>query len=81
MSERIPATQVGAPDPESRNSPIVEELDEEFEVLAQESEDLPFCWFNGVSYQDQRYVCSGDELLRCERGSWIRMGSCDPDNP
>ncbi len=81
MAERIPVTHVGAPDPESRNSPIIEETSEEFEVIAQEAPEAPVCWFNGVSFTHASYVCSGDELLVCDHGSWVRMGSCDPDNP
>jgi len=73
---------VGAPDPELKNSPIIEETDEEFDSLAQETEELDVCYFNNVSYDNGEYVCSGSgELLRCEGGLWIREGSCDPDNP
>jgi len=43
-------TDVGAPDPELKTSPIVDEGDEEFDVISQEVEDLPVCYFNGVSY-------------------------------
>lgn len=73
---------VGAPDPTLKNSPIQEELNEEFEVLAQEVGELPACYFNDVAYTDGTYVCSGSSsLLRCEKGIWIREGGCDPDNP
>jgi hypothetical protein len=73
--------QVGAPDPEQKNSPIIEELDEELEALQQERVETPMCYFNGASYRHGAYVCSGNERLRCEYGSWVRAGSCDPDNP
>jgi len=73
---------VGAPDPELKNSPIVEDSDEEFDSLAQELGEEPVCYFNGKAYDDGTFVCSGGaELLRCARGAWIREGSCDPDNP
>jgi hypothetical protein len=81
MSERISAPHVGAPDPEQRNSPIIEETAEDFEVLRQATVEAPVCWFNGADYPHLALVCSGDELLRCVHGSWIRSGSCDPDNP
>ncbi|SCZ66329.1 hypothetical protein [Thiohalomonas denitrificans] len=81
MSERVGAPHVGAPDPEKRNSPIVEETAEDFEVVEQELGEAPVCYFNGKNYADKSMVCSGDELLRCERGQWLRLGSCDPDNP
>jgi hypothetical protein len=73
---------VGAPDPELKNSPIMEEMDEEYPFMGQEYEDLPACYFNNVSYAVGTYVCSGSgELLRCENGVWVCEGSCDPDNP
>ena len=81
MQERIHATRVGSPDPEQKNSPIIEETDEEFEILTQEMPEAPVCYFNGATYDDDSRVCSGSELLRCMRGSWVREGSCDPDNP
>ena len=73
---------VGAPDPELKTSPILEEGDEDFDVLAQEVEDMPNCYFNNVAYDDGTYVCSGSgALLHCEKGLWVREGGCDPDNP
>ena len=81
MPERINAPQVGAPDPELQNSPIAQETDEEYEVLRQEQPGEPECYFNDASYPPHAHVCSGDALLRCDYGIWVRVGSCDPDNP
>ena len=81
MPERIHAHPVGAPDPAKRTSTIVEETDEAFEAVTQELSENLVCYFNDKAYDDREYICSGDELLRCENGAWIRMGSCDPDNP
>jgi hypothetical protein len=81
MSARIHAPQVGAPDPELTNSPFAEETDEDYEVLRLAAPEEPACYFNGVSYRHDSYVCSGSTLLRCDYGIWVRMGSCDPDNP
>jgi hypothetical protein len=73
-TDEIP--QVGAPDPESNNSPIFDEEDDDYLSLDLELE-ASACHFNGESYAIGQYVCSGDELLRCEeRGVWIREGSC-----
>lgn len=82
MTERIIAVQVGAPDPELRNSLIIDESADD----AQSGEDLDSvqfaaCYFNNVAYDNGIQVCSGDELLRCEQGKWLRIGSCDIDNP
>ena len=73
---------VGAPNPELKTSPILEPMDEEVGVLAQEVEGLEVCYFNGQSFHSGDYVCSGTgALLRCENGMWAEVGSCDPDNP
>jgi len=82
MTTKHEPTQVGSPDPELKTSPILEERGEDFDVLAQEVEDLPTCYFNSVSYADGSYVCSGSSvLLHCVKGLWVRQGGCDPDNP
>lgn len=81
MKDHINALQVGSPDPDLRNSPIVEETDYDYVEQGQQLQEAPVCYFNGSIFQDGHYVCSGSELLKCTRGSWLRMGSCDPDNP
>lgn len=74
MTERIHAPNVGAPDPELKNSPIFDHESEEYEYADLELE-TGVCYFNGVSYAIGQYVTSGDELLRCsERGVWVRVG-------
>ena len=78
----IDQIDVGAADPELKTSPILEEMDEEYEVLLQEVEDQAVCWFNNSSYNDGSYVCSSSRIrLYCDKGLWIRRGGCDPDNP
>jgi len=81
VAERIAKPQVGAPDPELRTSPILEEFDDDYLVLKQQVPGEPVCHFNDKRYAHGTYVCSGDTLLRCDYGVWIRTGSCDPDNP
>ena len=80
MSNTINANQVGAQDLELRNSPVAEEADDESEVLKQEVPGEPVCYFNDQNYSNGNYVCSGNALLRCDYGIWVRSGSCDPDN-
>lgn len=81
MPLRAHAPHVGAPDPEKRNSPIIEETSEDFAMMGTETEEGAACYFNGAAFKDHDHVCSGDELLRCQRGAWVRIGSCDLDNP
>jgi len=69
MSEHIHVMQVGAPD------------HEDLEVLRQEVPGEPVCVFNNTRYPAGERVCSGDALLRCDYGIWVREGTCDPDNP
>jgi hypothetical protein len=68
MTNHVP--EVGAPDPEKRTSPILDE-DEEFSLdLELES---GACYYNGVAYPIGQWVRSGSELLHCEeRGLWVR---------
>ncbi|MES9869052.1 MAG: hypothetical protein ABW086_10505 [Sedimenticola sp.] len=67
---------VGAPDPEMKNSPIFDNTDREFLSLDAELES-GVCYFNDQDFKIGDYVCSGNELLRCESyGVWIREGSC-----
>lgn len=82
MPERIHAPQVGSPDPEMKNSPLIEDTDYDYGLTAQTVAEIPAgCMFNGAQFADGTYICSGDELLKCAQGAWLRMGSCDPDNP
>ncbi len=68
----IHATQVGAPDPERRTSPILDDDEADGSDLALES---AVCYFDGMGYPVGSYVQCGAELLRCaERGVWIRTG-------
>ena len=76
MTKTSETPHVGAPDPELKNSPVFDEADNEYLSLDLEMESNA-CYFNGKSYAIGQYVCSGDELLRCEvKGVWIREGSC-----
>jgi len=76
MQRDIP--NVGAPDPELKNSPILDDDEEEEETLDVELE-TGACYFNGASYPIGEYVRSGDEVLRCvERGVWVRRGEIEP---
>jgi hypothetical protein len=76
MTETVNTTHVGAPDPELKTSPILDDVDREGLSLDAELEE-GYCYFNNQIYQLGDYVCSGDELLRCEEnGVWVREGSC-----
>ena len=68
--------QVGAPDPERRTSPIIDE----YEELSLDAElEAGVCYFNDTAYRIGAYVLSGSELLHCEdRGVWIRKGERRP---
>ncbi|QBQ54548.1 DUF1496 domain-containing protein [Nitrosococcus wardiae] len=81
MPESSGVPNVGAPDPELKNSPIALESDEETEVLRLEVPGEPVCYFNNQSYKNGTHVCSSGVLLRCDYGVWVRVGPCDPDNP
>ena len=70
-------TQVGAPDPELKNSPI---FDEQEEISLDLELEAGACYFNNVAYPIGQFVLSGSELLHCEeRGVWVRRGEMRPE--
>ena len=71
---------VGAQDPELRNSPVWES-DEESEALREEGPGEPVCFFNDKAYSHNTVIQSGTGLFRCDHGIWVPAGSSDPDNP
>jgi hypothetical protein len=73
---RIP--QVGAQDPELRNSPIADEEDEDTDVVRQQVPGEPVCYYNGKEYRDGEFVLSGSQLLKCSYGVWVDEGAGDP---
>jgi hypothetical protein len=76
MTNTVTHPQVGAPDPLLRTSQIFDEADREELSLDAELE-VGICYFNDGIYQLGDFVCSGDELLRCEEyGIWVREGNC-----
>jgi hypothetical protein len=81
MRERGHVPQVGAQDLELRNSPVVQEVNEDMDEVTLDASDRSVCYFNAKAYPHGAFVCSGSELLRCERGLWFSEGGCDPDNP
>jgi hypothetical protein len=81
MMQNPTIPQVGAQDPQLKNSPIAEEEGEDTEVVRQQVPGEPVCFFNGKAYENGDYVASGPELLRCSYGIWIDAGGSDPGNP
>lgn len=70
--------QVGAPDPELKTSPILDDTEDDVPDGAELEAGV--CYFNDAVYPLGAYVLSGDELLRCERrGVWVREGELRPD--
>lgn len=73
MQPEIP--NVGAPDPELKTSPILD--NDEAETLDSELE-ADVCYFNAVAFPIGQYVRSGSEILHCvERGVWVRQGEIE----
>ncbi len=66
--------QVGAADPERRNSPWQSDPQESFELLREQvGDEAGCCYFNDVRYPDGAEVLSGDTRLKCERGIWVEL--------
>jgi hypothetical protein len=75
------AVEVGAQDPELKNSPVAWEADEDTEALREEVPGDPVCFFNDRSYGHGAIVLTGDARLRCDHGLWVPAGPADVDNP
>lgn len=73
--------QLGAQDPELKNSPVAWETDEDTETLRESIPEEPICYFNDQSYAHGTVVSSGDVRLRCDYGLWVPAGPTDPINP
>lgn len=75
MAERL--MQVGAPDPERKNSPIIDDDEDELDLDLELETGV--CYFNDTSFPLGAYVMSGDEVLHCEgRGVWVKKGERRP---
>ena len=80
MTEAHTAPSVGAPDPELKTSPIFD--GNEGELSLDQELGTGVCYFNNEVFAIGDYVCSGNELLRCEgRGVWVREGACYTEEP
>jgi hypothetical protein len=81
MMKALHLAQVGAPDPELNNSPIVDGPEDDEAAPRDIEIEQGRCYFNGTAYPIGTFVQSGDEILQCvERGVWARRGEReDPD--
>jgi hypothetical protein len=75
-----PLPQLGAPDPELRTSPIIDEAEYDEHAASPDLEiEAPACYFNGEPFALGTYVKSGAEVLQCAgRGVWVRKGESRP---
>lgn len=79
MNEKT--VQVGAQDPELKNSPVAWEGEDEMEALRESVPGEPVCFFNDQAFEHGTIVGSGTVMLRCEYGIWVPAGPGDPQNP
>ena len=76
------AQQLGAQDPERKNSPVAWESDEDVDTLREALPDEePTCFFNDGTYAHGTVVSSGTVLLRCDNGIWIPAGAAESGKP
>lgn len=62
---------LGAQDPELRNSPVAWEADEDTEALRESVPGSAVCFFNDRAYADGTLIRSGITVLRCDHGIWV----------
>ena len=73
--------QLGALDPERKNSPVAWEADEDTETLRGLVPDEAVCFFNDVAFNHDAVVKSGSVLLRCDHGLWLPAGVTEESKP
>lgn len=66
--------EVGAQDPERKNSPVAWEADEDTEALREEIPGEAVCFYNDRAYPHGTLVLTGDARLRCDYGLWVPAG-------
>lgn len=66
----MPTINVGAPDPELKNSPILEPIAQEEPPPVVDESGFVGCYFNDERFDHGAYVQSSGQLLRCEHGIW-----------
>jgi hypothetical protein len=71
--------QLGALDPERKNSPVAWEADDDTETLREAVPDGAVCFFNDVAYSHDTVVSSGSVRLRCDHGVWLPAGPAGED--
>jgi hypothetical protein len=74
VKESMP--QVGAPDPELKNSPIVDHSEyDDRDGMSDVELESGACHFNGEAFDIGDCVRSGSDVLECApRGVWVRKG-------
>ena len=72
--------QLGAPDPERKNSPIIDESEyDEHEASPDLEIEEGVCYFNDEAFEIGQVVMSGSEVLQCsDKGVWLRKGERRP---
>ncbi len=74
--------ELGAQDPERKNSPVAWETDEDVEALREAlPDDEPVCFFNDHAFEHGTMVSSGSVLLRCDNGVWVPAGVTESGKP
>lgn len=68
---------LGAPDPEQKNSPIILDIEDEREVMDTEIPEERVCYFNGEQYPHGSFIKSGTLVLECDRGAWVEAEAPD----
>jgi hypothetical protein len=80
MNEHL--REVGAPDPELKNSLVLDEFEFDEQAGPRDNEvEQAICYFNGGEYPIGTYVQSGSEILQCTAGGWIRKAERETAPP
>jgi hypothetical protein len=74
MDKTMKIADMGPVQADARTSPLAIESDEDYDVIRQEVEDEAICWFNDQQFAHDDVIFSGNDILRCDKGLWVRAG-------
>lgn len=75
MDKTMRIVEVGAPEDGKRTSEIVDEEGVDVRVEQTIVPGAGACWFNDKEFDHDEMVYSGNQILRCDQGKWVRSGN------
>ena len=75
MDKTMRIVEVGAAEDGKRTSEIVDEEGVDVRVEQTIVPGAGACWFNDQEFDHDEMIYSGNDILRCDAGKWVRAGT------